>query len=82
MTSELGPDSGAVRHGKRKRAKTTFLRTPEELRRAATEVSGEGRFVTLFRRLTLKGKVALLGVVGGVVVVTSLIVGSLISGLK
>ena len=82
MTSELGPDSGAVRNGKRKKAKTTFLRTPEELRRAATEVSEEGRFVTLFRRLTLKGKVALLGVVGGVVVVTSLIVGSLISGLK
>jgi hypothetical protein len=80
--SNLGVDSGAIRHGKRKKARTTFLRTPEELRRAASEASEEGRFGRLLRRLTLKGQLALLGVVLGVVVVTSLIVGSLVSGLK
>jgi pSer/pThr/pTyr-binding forkhead associated (FHA) protein len=80
--SDLGADSGASRQGKRRKARTTFLRTPEELRRAASDVSGEGRIRRLFTRLSLKGQLALLGVIGGVVVLTSLIVGSLVSGLK
>ena len=65
----------------RKKSRTTFLRTPDELRRAAASANAGplGRFLG---RLSTTGRFALLGVVGGVIVVTSLIVGSLVSGMK
>jgi pSer/pThr/pTyr-binding forkhead associated (FHA) protein len=78
---DLGADTPSTR-AKRKKARTTFLRTPEELKRAAAEAAGERGFKRFFKRLSVKGRVALLGVIGGAVVVTSLIVGSLVSGMK
>ena len=77
---DLGDDSASSRTNRRK-SRTTFLRTPDELRRAAAGATG-GRLPRFFGRLTTKGRLALLGVVGGVLVVTSLIVGSLVSGMK
>ena len=77
---DLGDDSASSRTNRRK-SRTTFLRTPDELRRAAASATG-GRLPRFFGRLTTKGRLALLGVVGGVLVVTSLIVGSLVSGMK
>lgn len=77
---DLGDDGASSRTGRRK-SRTTFLRTPDELRRAAASASGE-RPPRFFGRLTTKGRLAILGVVGGVLVVTSLIVGSLVSGMK
>lgn len=73
------PTAGSSR---RRKARTTFLRTPEDIKRAAAEAAGEGGFKKFLKRLSLKGRLALFGVVGGVVVVTSLIVGSLVSGMN
>lgn len=67
---------------KRPRSRTTFLRTPEELRLVAADVSRAGQLKLFMTRLSNKGRVALLGVVGGVLILTSLIVGSLVSGMK
>lgn len=75
-------DDTSTRASRRKKARTTFLRTPEEVRRAAAEATAEKGFKRFFKRLSVKGRVALFGVVGGVIVVTSLIVGSLVSGMN
>jgi pSer/pThr/pTyr-binding forkhead associated (FHA) protein len=77
---EIAENGGSPRPG-RKKSRTTFLRTPDELRRAAVGVSG-GPLRRFFGRLSTKGRLALLGVIGGVIVVTSLIVGSLVSGMN
>jgi len=77
---EIADNGGSPRPG-RKKSRTTFLRTPDELRRAAVGVSG-GPLRRFFGRLSTKGRLALLGVIGGVIVVTSLIVGSLVSGMN
>jgi hypothetical protein len=74
-------ENGASSQSSRKKGRTTFLRAPEDLRRAAAGANG-GPFRRFFGRLTTKGRLALLGVVGGVVVITSLIVGSLVSGMN
>jgi hypothetical protein len=77
---DLG-DNGSPSRSNRQKSRTTFLRTPDELRRAAASASA-GPLRRFFGRLTTKGRLALLGVVGGVIVVTSLIVGSLVSGMN
>jgi pSer/pThr/pTyr-binding forkhead associated (FHA) protein len=76
----LGDDSNSARSS-RKKSRTTFLRTPDELRRAAQGVSANP-LKRFFGRLTVKGRLALLGVVGGVIIIASLIVGSLVSGMN
>ena len=74
-------DNGRSSRLNRKKSRTTFLRTPDEVRRAAEQADG-GPLRRFFGRLTTKGRLALVGVVGGVIVVTSLIVGSLVLGMK
>jgi hypothetical protein len=75
----IGEGVGSSRSS-RKKGRTTFLRTPDELRRAAAGAGGNPlrRF---FGRLSTKGRLAFLGVVAGVVLVISLIVG-LVSGMN
>ncbi len=74
-------DKGGASRSNRKRSRTTFLRTPDEVRRAAAGASA-GPLRRFFGRLSTKGRWALLGVIGGVIVVASLIVGSLVSGMN
>jgi pSer/pThr/pTyr-binding forkhead associated (FHA) protein len=77
---DIGENRSPARSG-RQRSRTTFLRTPDELRRVAAGVNA-GPLRRFFGRLSRKGRLALGGVVIGVIVVTSLIVGSLVSGMK
>ncbi|MEY4669394.1 MAG: hypothetical protein RL518_2093 [Pseudomonadota bacterium] len=76
-----GTERGTSARSSRQKSRTTFLRTPDELRRAAAGVHA-GPLRRFFGRLTTKGRLAILGVIGGVIIVTSLIVGSLVSGMK
>lgn len=66
----------------RRRKSTSFLRPPEELRRSALALSTSGHLTQLFLRLSLKGKLVIVGVVMALLGVASVVVGSLLSGFK
>lgn len=71
----------AERRGRR-RSKTTFLRAPDEAKKAAAAVQGIGVFRQLYVRLSGKGRLAMAGAVIGIVGVGAVIGSLLIAGLR
>jgi pSer/pThr/pTyr-binding forkhead associated (FHA) protein len=77
-------EDGAAMAAKRsrRRSKTTFLRAPEEARKAAAAVKGVGVFRQLYARLSGKGRLAMAGAILGIIGVGAVIGGLLIAGLR
>jgi hypothetical protein len=78
---EPTPDSGRA-EGRRKRNRTTFLRTPEEVRQITEEFSQRGSFGSLYRRLSPAGRVVLFSAVTGILALTLSVVGVLVLGFR